>query len=654
MKHIISLIIAIFLFADVDAQKLSKIINRKENYIDLREKLALNALILSKYSIAPDWQTIMQEHEFEKAYFLPGGDYLLQTLEMKALSDKKITIHNQYAFFPHYGSVYRIDHKTGKVLWEFARSGEMSKNNYNVVALNEMTMIIQKVDYNKKHSFYQIDLGSGAILWEKSISDVISFLFDDDLGIVLFAVEEGSNVALKAFDYNKKQECYARSLGFSKKERIQLIPVDSGVCYLEAGRSSVIISTKSGEIIGKIEHSDLPTETNLINSSIVFCFDDNRLEFYDLKGVCVQKINTLGQPSIPVLRGNRFFWFERGKDYSISSIDTSWKQPWSLDIDSTLKSSIYRFGDTLCFTTMKVMYFVNAEKGILLGRVSTGLDNRLPDDVRKLGDFFVLESEFQVACFDLKQDAPIWKFNLRYLVEKYKEVGMPKSKIDLKGVAIGLPYKSSYSDYFILKAKDNLMKAQFAYDIEKNYSNALNLSITRQQYFNLVEINKSFEMLNMNFNILFSAYTASAAIMKAKTQEYDIAADTREYVKSNLLISENMNRGQFPYFMKRYGIGKGYVVLMVDIRNGKWAEIPVSPNEGYELKDVALLGTSIHLWNPENNTLMVTGLGLDPQKWEETDLYRATTIKRSVLHYNLDNLQFKEAIDFPAESIMKR
>lgn len=656
MKPFLLLFILLLFSQLAGAQKLSKITTRKENYIDLTEKLTLDALILRKYGIEPKWQTIIQEQEFEGAYLLPGGDYLLQTIVMKALSDKKATLHEQYAFFPHYGPVYRIDHKTGNILWSLQRNGEMSKTNYQLLALKENQLLIQRSGAKNSEEILCIDLQNGAVLWQKSYGDIVSINHNTETGRLLLLTKGKSGYSLKAINTANSTEFYSRDLmGMTLNDKPSLLEPDNSTGLITAGNKALLISSESGEIIRNLEFPEPPVETSIAGKSIIFCFSGKNLQFYNFRGDKIHDVNTSGLPGLPVLKDNRYFWIEKDSTFMIVSMDTLWSKPWTLPVDSSLKSNLYRFGDTLCFTTPLWFYFVDAGNGSLLNRIPTGMTNRLPDDIRKQGNLFILNSEYQIACFNPENVDPVWKYNLRYQVNTYRGQGMPDARIDLSAYKLFQPaVNPSYSDYFIIRAKENLLRAESDYRMDKSYTNSFNLSLARQSYANLMEVNRAFESMSRSMNLFFATQEATAAILSAKAQEFELAAETRKYMESVLLIGENMHREQLPFYIKRYLTKKGYIVFLVDTRDGKWAELPVSPNEGFELESTALLGTSVQTWNKDNNTLMLTGLGLDPEKWEETDLYRATTIRRSVLCFDLNNLQFREPDTFPAESLIKR
>ena len=141
-------------------QKKSTIFERKENFIDIRDRLELYSMILRKYSTVPIWQTVMSSPEYDEAILLPDNNLLFGTIDLKPFNSHKISGHNKYAIYPEYNALYKIDSKTGEIIWVYGRTGQLSATSYQIINVSEKIVSLYHTEKDKAE-IKQIDLEKG-------------------------------------------------------------------------------------------------------------------------------------------------------------------------------------------------------------------------------------------------------------------------------------------------------------------------------------------------------------------------------------------------------------------------------------------------------------------------------------------------------------
>lgn len=183
-------------------------------------------------------------------------------------------------------------------------------------------------------------------------------------------------------------------------------------------------------------------------------------------------------------------------------------------------------------------------------------------------------------------------------------------------------------------------------------------------------INRSFDTMMMSVNAAFAALEAAKVFEQNK--KIGAAAAKKDRAYKSLLMSYKIHEAarQDDYYMRPFRSRSGNGLVIVNMRNGTWAEIPTGPSESI-LEDKIYMNFILGLL-VDQNTLVTIGTGLDSDKWQEDqrfqasslqsvmfaayleDRYRTNMIIRSVLSYDFSDAKFLAASAYDTKSLTKR
>ncbi len=670
MKRCYLLLIILFAFNFAYSQKKSNMFERKENFIDIRDQLELYSMILSKYSTPPIWQTIMSTLEFDEAILLPDNNLLFGAIDLKPISSHQLSLHNRYALFPNYHSLYKIDSKTGTILWEYGRNGQLGISSYQIIDVSDKSITIFHTEKNIA-KFNKIDLEKGNEVWNLPVEPNSNYMVFY-ASSTLFISNSGKN-ELKYSGYSLKdnQLLYSKSLtGISDTCNIEQL--GSGCVLILDGNKIFLINSATGEVKNSIVNNSKYIDAFAFDKTFLVS-SDNAVQLLTNEGTSIWNKKLDYYPFLCSSAGDTLYWIRYNGSTNLVSVNGgNGEVNWQSALDGPVKSKMYFSNGMIAITTAKSLFILNSRNGNLVKQIDLKLSQlRAPDRIEEIKGQWVVVSESGIACYNIDSLNALWHYDLSGYYKSISDYSSDveslaalnnmsvQNKNDNKRYGVSSSgYGISSSDKFVLDAQRN--SDYWEHEYSKNPSSwTRNMSISATNgYINTLTVNKSFDQMMANWNLIMAGQSAGMAIgeviRESKIKEYDFSALKRAQAIYSLATKANTLMRQGEYYIRKFETKKAVSLFIANINNGKWAEIVLSPDEGKEVDEEALLKTCFYVYNPIMGIISSNGLGLNPDKWEPVEIQRTTTVKRSIISYKINDIKFFDYKEYPSKSVVMK
>ncbi len=278
---------------------------------------------------------------------------------------------------------------------------------------------------------------------------------------------------------------------------------------------------------------------------------------------------------------------------------------------------------------------------------------RIPDLIQRRNDRWVVTYETAVECYDndfVKQ----WEYGIDRFVKRVEEPEIPGAdKYATGDNSMQQAMTGFYTSMFSLQQSINSDYAKYV-----RYGTFNPTSSSRPTSIAGVRQSARIERQSANF-----AFASTAAIVGASIY-FDIMAQKiqAEYVKADFLRAmytyrlgrrETEATNQGDYYIRRFETNRSRNLLVVDLNDGCWTEIVLGPRESADVEDNALLNTCLYVYHPGEDMIVANGIGLDPAKWETTEVNKTTTVKSSLLSFRIADMNFRPHAEYADYTIAK-
>jgi hypothetical protein len=369
----------------------------------------------------------------------------------------------------------------------------------------------------------------------------------------------------------------------------------------------------------------------------------------------------------------------------------SGKAVWQRQLSGNLFSAMLLKDSRLFYSTGYKIESVSTRDGRQLFRTTLAerTNERLPHHLTLYSGHISVASESVVSGHDIKDGRELWRIDLNgtdYLTQAVARAQLGDSQVDATGNRLtdvmqnymsNIDAMHASSDFYTKRAWQNYTnvrnRTQFAISSGNAAQRAdayFQRSLAASHARNISMINRSFDTMMLNVNTAFNVLAMAQAVQENAIVGAAAAAQDRAYKR--LLLSYKIHEAalQGDYYLRPFRSRSGNGLVIVNMREGTWAEIPTGPSETI-LEDRIYMNIILGLI--VNRTSLVTlGTGLDPEKWQTDprfqasalqstmfafaleDRYRTTLILRSLLLYDLSSANFQAASAYDKNSLTKR
>ncbi len=638
---------------------------QKAYHTDITPQMAIRVAKLQNKAPKPGWQTVTPTTEIEE--IIPGkaGTILVGFLEM----DVRYTAWN--ALVPFYGPYVLYDTKSGRELWRHERDRDPGLS-YSVLLTDPYLVYMSKGDNNTRIAAVNPD--NGKLIWETSIKSTavqvtanapnkvltvhttsptpkLSVL-ELRTGKQLWSTNLQSKQALLNYDHDRLlivsrnlamyslrdgQQQWLKQSPAPNSKPITIVTNDGG--YLVGWQNGTVCQlSRTGKLTWRASVPDTPELIALSNKLAIVAANSNAKKKTSLQ-------------ALSLVNG---------------------KKVWQRRLSGRLSSALQPAGDRLVYATTNKLEAVSMRTGKRLYSVPLGkrAAQRLADHIRIFPKHIAVASESAVSGHDIKNGRELWRIKLSgtdYLtnsVTRSKAKGKvgfnPKDHISgaMKNFADSIISMHRSSNFYLRQARQNYTnvfnRTQRAFSSgdawEKSFA-SFERSLAESNIRNTQMLNRSFETMNLAINGVFNALAAAQQLEENIAAGNTAATEDRAYKR--LLLSYKVHESglQGDYYMRPFRSLGGNGMVLVNMHQGTWTEIPTGPSETI-LEDkiymTFILGTMAN-----NKNLVTIGTGLDTAKWQSKQHIRTTMILRSLLSYNIADAVFHPAKTYNSKSLTK-
>ncbi len=641
-----------------------KMFRREEAYIDMRDRMELIAGGLQKRTVAAKWQTVIHQPETDEFLYFPDNKVLVGTIDMRR------KYRNSTELAPFNGPYYLIDSMTGKVLWSHERKGDL-KYSYGVVATAPL-FVYSRTD-RKSTALVGLDMQSGTKVWEYKTTRNFRSAISRSAATLLVATS-GNPPLFQAININD-----GRVLWSVKDKRVGALPV------LEVDKDQIILGAASLSAYS-IKDGSLKWSTSdggAVASSAAILTASGGYLVPGINGM-VSKINRKGKRLWQTAVGGspglmtasdkavvaettpKGVWSRR----IVALSAKNGKKLWDREISPRAFSSLRFSGNRLIFTTEKTLEIWHAEKGkvehsIALGTSGSG---RLQDHLVVFTGHVVVAMENALYAFDVKSGKALWHYQLsgtNHMSYSWNSSVLNQSAPQLEDQVVKV-IESSFDQARTMQQqtkraisqamqkRDNIYSQTRIYAQSKDYRDKAYASFMRQtatmHVENVAMINQSIDTAVSSINMALGVLTMGHAVEANAQAGANAAYHDRSVAKAILSPKVHMNAIYGNYYIRPFMWERGSGIIVVDMRRGSWAEISTAPAEDL-LKDRIYLNVQLSIMANDGEQIITKGVGLDTSKWERDERYHIRSVHRSILSYNLSDLEMKPASEYKEKSI---
>ena len=651
---------------------------RPEATIDTTLALKLKARRLADQAPAPAWQTVVKHPEVDD--WIPVGEHHV-LLGMRELTAGRLVTTSRVVT-PTFGPYVLYDARSGRASWGFQRKAE--HDGFYTAIPTPRALVVQQGD-EKGATLTGLDPISGKQLWTRSFSPrpAIAASAQDNL---LLVAPAGPGGGVAAFDLSTGSSRWAAALPLAADAQ-PFLDVSGGQ-VLVVHRDAASIATKSGSIlwvargVGPLAASSTPRR---LHKGVVLAAADGRLSL--LRDGKLSWQSALGGRTRKLACSQAACYAEiedgAGKS-SLVAVDLErGRRLWDQELADKLSSSIHVGESALLFTDRRQLASRDLASGnrrfaapLPVTRAAR-LADRLFVDQEKV----VVAMENGVGAYRLSDLGEIWSYRVRGQGgDLYEDV---RARLDsalapppqAKNQAEARQKFDAWHSRFERSVTDG-MSAMYEGMVDSAASAAalqtggLNLgggrvtgeantgmgraAVARLEHARAAQAR--FERDRSIRELTRAIESAGGDVLTAALVEYGRKAEREATllqlsarVDAAIKTHERAVLGR--YYVRPFAGGSVVGVLLVDLVDGTWCEVPTSPSESSEAAGKFLDS------NPAlvtGSTLIAKGIGFDPARWERDERYRSViTVHRSILGYDVGKLSFKPASAYEKQSLAR-
>ncbi len=620
-----------------------------------------------------EWETIFPYENTDFIEFMGKNRVLIGTVEVGSMLG--IPKHREIVLY-HAG--------TGKPMWKTERKA-FTRGNYTVLATQPLILITGSDKDNL--DFFALDPSSGQLKWEQTFKMPATFTLPEDSDRICILFSEGSGRRIQSVDAGTGNVLWTGDLPgeFFEKDKEAPLISDSSDIFVN-GSKLVKMSGKDGKRLWVVEDKSLKNkETEVVNlNEGILLWEKDQTILLDKKTGKQKWKNQVKNGGIKFMAyqgGNifRVVGTKAGSNDRIQSLHPrTGKFRWNKKSGGIIVSPIAIEKGMLFFTTDENFIGLRVSNG--KRRFKTALPKSFeagsPSKAEFVGqpDMFHFESgkiyisrEMSgVAAYSRINGKQLWfqeNFQLgndpysadsRYqmmlasmIIHGYGGESKPPST-GANSYTSGSPNSSLNAQQRSLDSMkqraDGVLANKNATRLERKsahgskiLASGLDIANTRTQM--------AVEQLQTAQNIVNAAVGLNIAIAKGLKDDAVKGLISRSMMELKSAHYMRNRRFQGDYYVRPF-LDEGRGVTIVDLKTGKRNDLLFSPAMQVLLQfGIDMQNFSI---DPEGKQLLIVGVGLDTEKYEEYVKWKWRMPKPSLLAYNLSTLKFDK------ENILKK
>lgn len=664
----ISTVIALLLLAGAMgcswySEKVQEAARPEGSYVPVEDRLTLHARILSRNALLPEWTETAGAPEVD--HVLPLGDDGV----LVGLVDLQPRHMNELFLSPTYDDLIAIEAVTGERRWSYERTGwfDGSQN----VLLTRPVVLLGRVD-EEEVVYAALDPDSGAPIWEWALPTEHELVIDDDAERAATISGDGESWGVVTLDLRSGDTLWERELAAENGQALpSLVALREQV--LVCGPTLSALSWATGEETWALwgSGSEVSPTCGDWLGRILVARGEGDLSMIDESGDVVWSSEVSGFPEAWTSDEEYLVFALAGSEAAdrIVALDRhTGERAWSRRVEGSLNSAMQIRDGDLVFTTDGSLEVRDVHTGAVSGSADLPFRTdiyRLPDHVVMEDDHVAVVSESSVAAFALPGAEALWSHEVQggsYLSQAAtrRERDSRTTAVsgdDTRALTAGHQRFDQSTDRAILQARqyreEVYWQTRSDYEsgsAERRSSASFQRSLADTRLANAMAIDRTVSGMVTSVNMVtnfMAGVQAGQAIAQAWADE---AAYYRAWAKVLLSAKLHSASVQDSLFVRPIRWERGRGLLLVDLRDGRWAEIPTSPSELY-LEDEVFLDAPLATVVGDGSRLITLGIGLEPSEWESVERYTARTVRRSVLGYDLSDLVWNEPRLYDEESI---
>lgn len=645
---------------------MASVLVRPETQVDLSARLKINAQILRETAPATTWQTVIRNPEVDELIALSKHRMLIGLTEM---SSGMVVA----AIFPSYGPYIMLDTQSGREIWRLDRDPDYD-HRYTVLA-SEPLILIQRA--NDSHTtFTAVDPRTGTVLWTKDATGRVGTTVSGGDGVLIYASQ---SQGVTAIDILKGTPIWTAPATSSDDDRaLSLFLADGRVFVLDRDVRSWSLKDGaqfwSAPQVGAAAPSSFPLP---IDDRVIIPSADGRLSLVKTDGKLIWSSALPGQPGGLVWHHNQVLFeavsADRAKAFLVSVSLADGRVLWQRPLAEPASSPIRVVGTSVALVLSNALEVYDVRTGER--RYSSALPFSAPANLsyhtRVESGRIVVAGETAIAAFHASDGRLLWAHVLKGAGEKSYAAflnsvqGIPAPSHESPSNTVGVAISRMAGDSAI---RDGVKRAEqyraSVYAATESQARSLNrldrLAASSERFVashgGMVQkqVAASMERVQGSVNMMMLAIQSPTVGMAigSMIREYRVEQAGKSQLQAQLAFALKAHNLaiQGKYFMRPFVSKRGLGVVVVDMDNGQWVEIPTSPREDSSTSHV-FLDSQLCAVSDEGRYLVTKGIGLDPAKWEEDRRYMyAKTMQRSLLAYDLDALTFKSQASYRSEA----
>ncbi len=624
---------------------------RSEARLDTREALTLTAAKLRPASPAPRWERLLSEPEVDVIVELPANKVLIGTVGVEVTDSYTVAVYQ-----PRLGPYLCVDSGTGQILWEHARDGTLD-DHYDVLATTPRLIIDHRGPRGRTLSGLEIDSGNES--WSRAIAEGAEVIVAEKEGLLiisgdaeapLFAIDAAT--AERRWTAKEEQPWAGATLMihgttlFELGERVRArtllggeklwssskLGINAGVAAPLVVQDKLIVASNEAVISLDLSSGSTRWHKRLSKLPLANVVSGSTLVSYLSAGPNEDRLVALN------LKNGSLLWEKPLKEVALSAAVAS--------------------GNRLAFTTASTFELWDLLSGRVIASHSLPglvLLERPADHVVFRDGQVVYVSDRAVGAFRASDGAPVYDYPLRGVADFSptviaKTVRYLKAKQGVSSPATP-PEKISAVSELAAPAKAEAISA-------RQWANLLasRQDVSSQTQLSALQSAHRAEVTAARTEFAVAAGAAAGAVIgtfifaaldELKQEAVETYLERREAALAIAMRSYRESVVGF-YHLRPVRLHLGDGLLVIDLRDGSWCELPVSPYDGM-VGEYALLGAQ-----PAKviaNQLITKGITLDPESFEVDELsVGVTTVKRSLFAFTLDELPMETARRYQSQT----
>ena len=630
--------------------------------IDMRPHLKLYAQFLKESEPPVSWMQMHKAPEMDDIR-LVGGDKVLVGL---------VDITTKYpvrAFSPIYGPYVLFDRATGNKLWEIERKPGVEAG-YQLSVLGQAVHVLHQERDEGELSAY--DLATGKRLWGVEARGKLTMTpIDADL-LALAAVYKGS-VEITVLNRKsgstvwKRKEPFGGELADMRARHSLLVLVGEDLLALKLSDGSIAQRYKLGPTGGAPDMHDL-TEGLLIAGAdgSVSSRGDDMVERWSVNLGGLLQASTVDRDAFYAAVA-----VDSGHALVIAVSLRGGKVLWKTPVPGPLQSGLFADGDRLLFTARGSIHVLTTTGGAKRAEARLPKnDTRLPDHLVFFPGTVVAASENWVASYSGAALTPGWRFETRgadYFTSARLPGGMASAPVKSAAASTGpnlsamweaqsrrqLQQAQQYREQVYRDTDKSKSDSSYreTYRLERKTASEARIGASRMEIANL-QATRSLDKAFAGLELAAIGWGQMLSIGERAQAGADAAYEDRQHFAAGVARKAHVLSIQGNLYLRPILWEGGAGLLLVDMRNGKWTEIPTNPPEG-DLKDQHYMNTRLTLAIEDGRYLVTQGIGMSPQQWQLDERHMHRSVYRSIIQYDLGNWRLLPAKDYPARSLTK-